>query len=82
MQQATLAMVAPGISEALIATALGLFSAIPAVIAYNAYTTAIDRLNTRYSNFIEELSAYFDRDARLYDPNASKETTNSAELPL
>lgn len=82
VQQATLAMVAPGISEALIATALGLFSAIPAVIAYNAYTTAIDRLNTRYSNFIEELSAYFDRDARLYDPETSKKTPNSASLPL
>ncbi len=80
VQQATLAMVAPGISEALIATALGLFSAIPAVIAYNAYTTAIDRLNTRYSNFIEELSAYFDRDARIFEQDTPKKPPNTAGL--
>ncbi|MEE9424544.1 MAG: protein TolQ [Methylococcales bacterium] len=80
VQQATLAMVAPGISEALIATALGLFSAIPAVIAYNAYTTAIDRLNTRYSNFIEELSAYFDRDARIFEQDAAKNPLNNTGL--
>ncbi len=52
--QATIAMVAPGISEALIATAMGLFAAIPAVVAYNRYNTAIERLNSRYESFQEE----------------------------
>jgi biopolymer transport protein TolQ len=46
--------VAPGISEALIATAMGLFAAIPAVVAYNRYSTAIERLNSRYESFQEE----------------------------
>ena len=80
VQQATLAMVAPGISEALIATALGLFSAIPAVIAYNSFTTAIDRLNTRYANFIEELSAHFDRDARIYASDVSIAPVKTKEV--
>ena len=54
--QATLAQVAPGIAEALIATAIGLFAAIPAVIAYNRYTAAIDRLANRYESFMEEFT--------------------------
>lgn len=54
-QQATIAMVAPGISEALVATALGLFTAIPAVIAYNRYTTAANTLLNRFDLFQEEL---------------------------
>ena len=61
VHQATLAMVAPGISEALIATAMGLFAAIPAVIAYNRYATAIDRLYARYEIFMEEFSAILQR---------------------
>ena len=61
VHQATLAMVAPGISEALIATAMGLFAAIPAVIAYNRYATAIDRLTARYEIFSEEFSAILQR---------------------
>ena len=56
-QQATIAMVAPGISEALVATALGLFTAIPAVIAYNRYTTKVNILLNRYDLFQEELVA-------------------------
>ena len=56
-QQATIAMVAPGISEALVATALGLFTAIPAVIAYNRYTTRANMLLNRYDLFQEELVA-------------------------
>lgn len=56
-QQATIAMVAPGISEALVATALGLFTAIPAVIAYNRYTTKANNLLDRYDLFQEELIA-------------------------
>ena len=51
---ATLAMVAPGISEALVATAMGLFAAIPAVVAYNLYSSDIDRIFGRYDIFHEE----------------------------
>lgn len=54
-QQATIAMVAPGISEALVATALGLFTAIPAVIAYNRYTTRANELLNKFDVFQEEL---------------------------
>ncbi len=56
-QQATIAMVAPGISEALVATALGLFTAIPAVIAFNRYTTRANSLLNRYDLFQEEFVA-------------------------
>lgn len=56
VQQATISMVAPGIAEALIATALGLFAAIPAVIAYNRFTTEIGRLMSRFDAFEEELT--------------------------
>ncbi len=62
--QATLAHVAPGIAEALIATAMGLFAAIPAVIAYNRYTHDIDRLATRYESFMEEFSNILQRQVR------------------
>lgn len=62
-QQATLAMVAPGIAEALIATALGLFAAIPAVIAYNRYAQRIDRFTSRYEAFIEEFMGVLQRQA-------------------
>ena len=61
VQQATLAMVAPGISEALIATAMGLFAAIPAVIAYNRYSHKAERLINRYDNFLEEFSSILHR---------------------
>lgn len=54
VQQATLAAVAPGIAEALVATAIGLFAAIPAVIAYNRYATDVDRLAIQFESFIEE----------------------------
>lgn len=63
VQQATLAMVAPGIAEALIATAIGLFAAIPAVIFYNRFATEIDRLLNRYENFSEEFSTVLQRQA-------------------
>ncbi|MEZ0236773.1 MAG: protein TolQ [Methylophilaceae bacterium] len=61
--QATLAHVAPGISEALIATAMGLFAAIPAVIAYNRFAANVDRLAVRYESFIEEFSNILQRKA-------------------
>jgi biopolymer transport protein TolQ len=61
VQQATLASVAPGISEALIATAIGLFAAIPAAIAYNRYVNSVDRLATQYETFIGEFSNILQR---------------------
>jgi len=61
VQHATLAMVAPGIAEALIATAMGLFAAIPAVIAYNRYSDQVDRLIGSYENFAEEFSTILQR---------------------
>jgi biopolymer transport protein TolQ len=59
--QATLAHVAPGIAEALVATAMGLFAAIPAVVAYNRYAHAINRLSTRFDSFTEEFSNVLQR---------------------
>ena len=63
VQQATLAQVAPGIAEALVATALGLFAAIPAVVAYNRYSYLIDRLSIRFESFMEEFSNILHRHA-------------------
>ena len=59
--QATLAQVAPGIAEALVATAVGLFAAIPAVMAYNRYTHHIDRISGRFDSYIEEFSNLLQR---------------------
>ena len=64
VKQATLASVAPGIAEALIATAIGLFAAIPAVIAYNFFVARVDRLENRFSTFAEELTGIVDRGLR------------------
>jgi len=61
MQQATLAAVAPGISEALIPTAMGLFAAIPAVIAYNRYAAKVEAINTSYETFSDEFSSILHR---------------------
>ncbi len=63
VQSATLALVAPGISEALIATAMGLVAAIPAVIAFNRYADKVGRLEVRFDTFMEELSAILQRHA-------------------
>jgi biopolymer transport protein TolQ len=63
--QATIAMVAPGIAEALIATAMGLFAAIPAVIAYNRYVNDVERLHNRYDTFVEEFSSILERQAQV-----------------
>ena len=63
VQQATIAMVAPGISEALIATAMGLFAAIPAVIAYNRFAYDVERLHNRYDAFVDEFSTILQRQA-------------------
>ncbi|WP_089724145.1 protein TolQ [Candidatus Thiosymbion oneisti] len=64
VKQATLALVAPGISEALVATAIGLFAAIPAVVAYNRYANQVERLNNRYQEFMEEFSTLLQRQGR------------------
>jgi biopolymer transport protein TolQ len=61
VQQATLQMVAPGISEALIATAIGLFAAIPAVVAYNRFSDQVNRLELRFDTFMEEFSTILQR---------------------
>ena len=61
VHQATLAQVAPGIAEALIATAIGLFAAIPAVVAFNYYAREIDSLSTRFESFMEEFSNILQR---------------------
>jgi biopolymer transport protein TolQ len=63
VKHATLAMVAPGISEALVATAMGLFAAIPAVISYNRYSSDLERLVGRYQAFIEEFASILHRQA-------------------
>ena len=62
--QATLASVAPGIAEALVATAIGLFAAIPAVVAYNRFSHDIDRLSIRFESFMEEFSNILQRQMR------------------
>jgi biopolymer transport protein TolQ len=59
--QATLSQVAPGIAEALVATAIGLFAAIPAVIAYNRFASKVDRLSVRYESFMEEFTNILQR---------------------
>jgi biopolymer transport protein TolQ len=76
--QATLAQVAPGIAEALVATAMGLFAAIPAVIAYNRFSHDIDRLASRYESFMEELQNILQRQAHLPDRDA---TTTVVQRP-
>jgi biopolymer transport protein TolQ len=74
VQQATLAMVAPGIAEALIATAMGLFAAIPAVIAYNRYADQVSRIELRYDTFVEELSTILQRHAST--PRSGQQQTS------
>lgn len=61
MHQATIATVAPGISEALVATAMGLFAAIPAVMAYNRYSAKAEWLLSSYETFAEEFSSILHR---------------------
>lgn len=63
VKQASLSMVAPGIAEALIATAMGLFAAIPAVVAYNRYSNDVERLHSRYEEFIDEFTSILQRQA-------------------
>jgi biopolymer transport protein TolQ len=71
LQQVTLATVAPGIAEALVATAIGLFAAIPAVVAYNRFARDIDRIAIQLETFIEEFSNILQRNAGAPTPAAS-----------
>ena len=71
VKQATIASVAPGIAEALIATAMGLFAAIPAVIAYNRYSNDVERLINRYDIFAEEFSTILQRQAHISGQGAA-----------
>lgn len=63
VEHATISMVAPGIAEALVATAMGLFAAIPAVIAYNRYSSDLERVVNQYDNFLEEFVTILQRQA-------------------
>jgi biopolymer transport protein TolQ len=78
MQQVTLASVAPGIAEALVATAIGLFAAIPAVIAYNRFARDIDRIAIQLETFIEEFSNILQRNAGMQpSPTVAPAVTGS-----
>lgn len=77
VQQATLAMVAPDIAEALIATALGLFAAIPAVIAYNRFSYRVELLDNAFVNFMEEFSGILQRQTLNANGNASGASATS-----
>ena len=70
MQTASIETVAPGIAEALIATAIGLVAAIPAVIAYNRFANDLERVMGRYDNFLEEFSTVLQRQAHTWDAAA------------
>jgi biopolymer transport protein TolQ len=74
LQQVTLATVAPGIAEALVATAIGLFAAIPAVVAYNRFARDIDRVAIMLETFIEEFSNILQRNVGVQQPAAQAST--------
>ena len=74
LQQVTLATVAPGIAEALVATAIGLFAAIPAVVAYNRFARELDRLAIKLETFIEEFSNILQRNLGVHAPAAHSAT--------
>jgi len=80
VQQATISMIAPGISEALIATALGLFAAIPAVIAYNYFSRRLNTLTTTFEIFQEEVMAivFYQLNQPLLNPSASEDIVEEA----
>lgn len=79
VQNASLNMVAPGIAEALIATAMGLFAAIPAVVAYNRYAEKLDRFMGRYENFMEEFTTVLQRQTQKYLSQQKQDSVTKAE---
>ena len=78
LEQVTLATVAPGIAEALVATAIGLFAAIPAVVAYNRFAHDIDRVANRLETFIEEFSNILQRNLGAHTPLSTSSAAHSA----
>ena len=78
VQHASLSMVAPGIAEALIATAMGLFAAIPAVIAYNRYAEQVNRLASAYENFAEEFATILQRQSQQTSGRRSDDSEKGA----
>lgn len=78
--QATLSTVAPGISEALIATAMGLFAAIPAVMAYNRFASRADQMITTYDTFSEEFSAILNRQLHVVRSQQAKKAAEEASM--
>ncbi|MDE2120887.1 MAG: protein TolQ [Betaproteobacteria bacterium] len=81
LQQVTLATVAPGIAEALVATAIGLFAAIPAVIAYNFFARDIDRLSIRFESFMEEFSNILQRQVAPHAQTGSGAAPGASRFP-
>ncbi len=81
VQQATLSMVAPGISEALVATAMGLFAAIPAVVAYNRYSHRLQSLTNQYANFLEEFTSILHRQAHGHGQSHGSSSNQSQVQP-
>jgi biopolymer transport protein TolQ len=81
LQQVTLATVAPGIAEALVATAIGLFAAIPAVIAYNFFARDIDRLSIRFESFMEEFSNILQRQVVPHAGSGSGLAAGASRFP-
>lgn len=79
VQQATLSMVAPGISEALVATAMGLFAAIPAVVAYNRYSNRLQGFINRYEIFLEEFTSILHRQAHTQSLVSGSGSVNAEE---
>ena len=82
VQQVTIAMVAPHISEALIATAMGLFAAIPATLAYNRYAEQVSRIELRFDTFVEELSTILQRYATSSAPAKPSPATSNPTPPI
>jgi biopolymer transport protein TolQ len=81
LQQVTLATVAPGIAEALVATAIGLFAAIPAVIAYNFFARDIDRLSIRFESFMEEFSNILQRQVAPHPASGNSPAPGASRFP-
>ena len=83
VKQASLSMVAPGIAEALIATAMGLFAAIPAVVAYNFFSNKVDFIENRFQTFMEEMSGIVERgvNAATPAPRAAQDKPRPAPEP-
>ena len=80
VEHASLAMVAPGIAEALIATAMGLFAAIPAVIAYNRYAEKVERLSNTYENFAEEFATILQRQSHASEGQVTQAPVTQGQV--